>query len=129
MHEQETHSGGTMHDIFLKIINGEVPAKIRFQDALVTAFDDISPSAPIHILIVPNKQIAHVESVEPGDEAMLGHMFTAAKQIAKDLGLSEKGYRLIINNGSDGGQEINHLHMHLLGGEPIGPMRAKKQST
>jgi histidine triad (HIT) family protein len=110
--------------IFSKIIRKEVPAEILFQDELVTAFRDISPQAPTHILIVPNKLIPTAADVTADDEASLGRMFTVAQRLAKQEGL-EKGYRLIVNCKEHGGQEVYHLHMHLLGGKDLGPMLSK----
>ncbi len=115
-----------MPSIFSKIIAGEIPSDIVYKDDQVTAFKDIHPQAPVHILIVPNKEIATVDDVAPEDEAMLGHMFTVAKQIAREQGISERGYRLLVNCKDDGGQEVYHLHMHLLGGRKLGPMLAKR---
>jgi histidine triad (HIT) family protein len=112
--------------IFSKIIEGKAPADIVYQDEMVTGFKDIHPVAPVHILIVPNKEIATVNDVTVDDEAMLGHMFTAAKEVARQQGIAEKGYRLIINCRDDGGQEVYHLHMHLLGGRRLGPMLARR---
>lgn len=106
--------------IFSKIIRREIPSDIVFQDQLVTAFRDISPQAPVHILIIPNKLIATVNEVTPADEATLGHMLVVAAQLAKQEGIDEKGYRLVINCNEDGGQEVFHLHMHLLGGKKLG---------
>ncbi|ELP5730285.1 purine nucleoside phosphoramidase [Vibrio vulnificus] len=108
--------------IFSKIIRKEIPAQILFQDELVTAFRDINPRAPKHILIIPNKLIATVNDVEADDEAMMGRMFTVAKQLAKEEGIAEDGYRLIVNCNAHGGQEVYHIHMHLVGGKPLGPM-------
>src|SRR5215216_8124613 len=115
-----------MPTIFSKIIAGEIPAEIVHKDDLVTAFKDINPAAPVHILIVPNKEIATVDDVTPEDEAVLGHLFIVARQIARDLGISESGYRLLVNCKGDAGQEVLHLHMHLLGGRNLGPMLAKR---
>lgn len=115
-----------MPTIFGKIIAGEIPADIVYQDDTVTAFKDINPQAPIHVLIVPNHEIPTVDDVTSEDEAVLGHMFVVAKQIARDLGISESGYRLLVNCKDDGGQEVYHLHMHLLGGRNLGPMLAKR---
>lgn len=115
-----------MPTIFSKIVAGEIPAEIVYQDDRVTAFKDIHPIAPVHILIVPNKEIATVDDVTPDDEAVLGHMFVVARQVARDLGLGERGYRLLVNCKADGGQEVFHLHMHLLGGRNLGPMLAKR---
>ncbi|MBE2183103.1 MAG: histidine triad nucleotide-binding protein [Anaerolineae bacterium] len=114
-----------MTTIFSKIVKGEIPADIVYQDETVTAFKDINPIAPVHILIVPNKEIATVNDVTPDDEQMLGHLFIVAQKIAADLGIGGSGYRLLINCGSDGGQEVFHIHMHLLGGRKLGPMLAK----
>lgn len=113
-----------MGTIFSKIIAHEVPADIVFQDDRVTAFKDVNPVAPVHILIIPNKEIPTVDDVSPADEAVLGHMIVIAKQIARDIGISEDGYRLIINCKDHGGQAVYHLHMHLIGGRPLGPMLA-----
>ena len=114
-----------MPTIFSKIVAGEIPAEIVYQDERVTAFKDIHPLAPVHILIIPNKEIATVDDVSPEDEATLGHLFVVAKEVARQLGLAESGYRLIVNCKGDGGQEVFHLHMHLLGGKKLGPMLAK----
>ena len=107
--------------IFSKIIRKEIPADIVYQDELVTAFRDINPRAPTHILIIPNKVIPTVDDVVAEDEAVLGHLFTTAKKVAKQEGLT-KGYRLIINCKENGQQEVFHLHMHLLGGQSLGKM-------
>lgn len=116
-----------MASIFSKIIAGEIPSKQVYKDDLVTAFWDINPRRKVHILIVPNKEIATVNDVTPEDEQALGRMFTAAKTIAAELGIAESGYRLIVNVNNDGGQEVYHIHMHLLGGEPVGPMTTRKE--
>lgn len=115
-----------MSTIFSKIIAKEIPADIVYQDELVTAFKDISPQAPTHILIVPNKEIPTVNDVTPEDEQMLGHLFIVAKKVAEQLGIAASGYRLLVNCGSDGGQEVFHLHMHLVGGRKLGPMLMRK---
>ena len=115
-----------MASVFTRIINGELPARIVFQDDRVIAFHDIHPLAPVHILIVPVKEIPTVDDVTPEDEAVLGHMFVVARQVARELGIGESGYRLIVNCRHDGGQEVYHLHMHLLGGKRLGPMLAKR---
>lgn len=111
--------------IFSKIIRREVPATIVYQDELVTAFKDISPRAPTHILIIPNAVIPTVNDVEPEHEAALGRLFTVARKLAKEAGIDEKGYRLIINCNEHGGQEVYHLHMHLVGGKALGAMLAR----
>jgi histidine triad (HIT) family protein len=114
-----------MPSIFSKIIAKEIPSEIVYQDELVTAFRDINPQAPVHILIVPNKEIPTAADVSAEDEQTLGRLFTAARKIAEGEGISESGYRLIINCKEDGGQEVYHLHMHLMGGRRLGPMLAR----
>lgn len=111
--------------IFSKIIRKEIPANIVYQDELVTAFRDISPQAKTHILIIPNKVIPTVNDVTEQDEIMLGRLFSVAAKLAKEEGIAEDGYRLIVNCNKYGGQEVFHLHMHLVGGEPLGKMLAK----
>jgi histidine triad (HIT) family protein len=108
--------------IFSKIIRREIPADVVYQDELVTAFRDISPKAPTHVLIVPNVLIPTANDVTEAHEHALGRLFTAAAKIARDEGIDENGYRLIVNCNKHGGQEVYHIHMHLLGGEPLGPM-------
>lgn len=108
--------------IFSRIIRREIPAEIVYQDDLVTAFRDIRPLTPAHVLIVPNKLIPTVNDVTRDDEAALGRMFIAAAAIAAKEGIADDGYRLIVNCNGHGGQEVFHLHMHLLGGRPLGRM-------
>lgn len=110
--------------IFSKIVRREIPADIVYQDDLVTAFRDINPQAKTHILIIPNKLIPTVDDVSEEDEAALGRLFTVARKIAGQEGL-ENGYRLMVNCKEHGHQEVFHLHMHLFGGEPLGPMLCK----
>ena len=111
--------------IFSKIIRKEIPANILYQDELVTAFRDISPQAKTHILIIPNKLIPTVNDVTEQDEVVLGRFFTVAAKLAQQEGIAQDGYRLLVNCNKHGGQEVFHLHMHLLGGEPLGRMLAK----
>ncbi|KAA3655810.1 MAG: HIT domain-containing protein [Calditrichaeota bacterium] len=108
--------------IFSKILRKEIPADIVYEDDRVTAFRDINPKAPTHILIIPNYNIPTANDATEKDEAVLGHLVVVAGKIAKQEGIDEKGYRLIINCNRDGGQEVYHLHMHLLGGRPLGRM-------
>ncbi len=119
-----TIKGNVMSEetIFSKIIRQEIPAPLLYQDDLVTAFRDISPRVSSHILIVPNKVIPTINDVTDDDELTLGRMITVAKKLAKEEGIDESGYRLIINCNEDGGQEVFHIHMHLLGGQPLGRM-------
>jgi histidine triad (HIT) family protein len=110
--------GGKMADcIFCKIIAGEIPSTQVYNDDLVTAFRDINPAAPTHVLIIPNRHIASVNDLTSDDEPLMGYLFTVAKQIAAQEGIAESGYRLIVNTGPDGGQEVFHIHLHLLGGQ------------
>ena len=111
-----------MSTIFAKIIAREIPSDMVFQDNQVTAFRDINPQAPTHILIVPNREIPTANDVSDEDEQLLGHMFVVARQLAAAEGIDADGYRLIINCNEHGGQEVFHLHLHLLGGRPLGPM-------
>lgn len=111
-----------MPSIFSKIIAREIPATIVYEDELVIAFKDIRPLTPVHILIVPKKEIPTVNDVTPEDEAALGRLFTVAAKIAAENGIAESGYRLMINCNKDARQEVFHLHMHILGGRELGPM-------
>ncbi len=105
------------HCVFCKIIAGEIPSTQVYSDELVTAFRDIHPAAPVHVLIVPNQHIESINEITEAEEHTVGHLFYAARQIAAQEGIAESGYRLIINCGPDGGQEVLHLHLHLLGGQ------------
>ncbi len=108
--------------IFSKIIRREIPADILYQDELVTAFRDIQPKAPTHILIIPNHLIPTVNDVKASDEKALGRLMTVAAKLADEAGIAEDGYRLIMNCNKHGGQEVFHIHMHLLGGDFLGPL-------
>ena len=105
--------------LFEKIIAREIPADIVFEDQHCLAFRDISPKAPVHILVVPKRVIARVAESVPADSALLGHLLVTAGQIARAEGIAESGFRLVINNGPDGGESVPHLHVHLLGGRPM----------
>lgn len=105
--------------IFSKIIDRRIPAKIAHEDDLCLAFHDIAPQAPTHVLVIPKKPIASLAEVEDGDAAILGHLVVVATRLAAELGLAD-GYRLVVNCGRDGGQSVDHLHVHLLGGRPLG---------
>lgn len=112
--------------VFLKIVRGEIPADVVYRDELVTAFRDIQPQAPVHVLIVPNHVIPTAADVTEADAETLGRLFLAARTVAEQEGIAEDGYRLIVNCRAHGGQEVDHLHLHLLGGEPLGPMRSQR---
>jgi len=108
--------------IFCKIIAGDIPSDTVWEDENVIVFRDIAPKAPTHVLIVPKEHIVTFADFKEGEENILLSMSKAAREVAKAEGVLESGYRLIVNNGPDGGQEVLHLHMHLFGGRPIGPM-------
>jgi histidine triad (HIT) family protein len=105
--------------IFCKIIAGEIQSTGVYSDELVTAFRDIHPAAPTHVLIIPNRHIPSVNDLTEDDEQLMGHLFTIARKIAEKESIAESGYRLIINSGPDGGQEVFHIHLHLLGGQKM----------
>ncbi len=115
-----------MSTIFAKIVAKEIPADIVYEDELVLAFRDIAPQAPVHILIIPKQAIATANDVAEEDEAAMGRLFTAAAKIARAEGIAEDGYRLMVNCNKHGGQEVFHLHMHLLGGRSLGPILARQ---
>ena len=100
--------------IFSKIIRKEIPADIVYEDDLVLAFRDVQPQAPVHILVIPKQPIESIDQATPADAALLGHLLLTIKRVAAQEGL-EKGYRVVINTGEDGGQTVFHLHLHLLG--------------
>jgi histidine triad (HIT) family protein len=103
--------------IFCKIVAGELPSERLFQDDHVTAFRDINPAGPVHVLIVPNKHISGVNQIEDADAVLIGQLLTVARDLAVEEGVADSGYRLIINQGKDAGQIVNHLHLHLIGGQ------------
>jgi histidine triad (HIT) family protein len=105
--------------LFEKIIAREIPADIVYEDDLVLAFNDINPQAPTHVLVIPKKPIPRIAEAKPEDHQVLGHLLLKAREIAADLGLQENGFRLVINNGKDGGESVPHLHLHILGGRAM----------
>ncbi len=105
--------------LFCKIRDGEIPADIVFENDDVLAFSDINPEAPIHLLIIPRKHLATVNDIENADEKIMGKLFSAAKYIANEKGVSEEGYRLIVNCNAQAGQTVFHIHMHLLAGQEM----------
>lgn len=104
--------------IFKRIIDREIPAKIVYEDELCLAFHDVTPQAPTHVLVIPKKEIPSLAQADDGDAALLGHLLVTAKKVAVELGL-DNGYRTVINCGRDGGQSVDHLHVHLLGGRAL----------
>ena len=108
-----------MDCLFCKIAQGEIPATIVFENNELVAFRDIRPQAPTHLLLIPKKHIATINDTKEEDETLLGKMILTAKKLAKDEGLSDPGYRLVFNINSGGGQEVYHIHLHLLGGRQM----------
>jgi histidine triad (HIT) family protein len=108
-----------MTTVFQKILRRELPADIVYEDELCLAIKDIAPQAPFHILIIPKKPIVSLAHVGPEDTELLGHLLFVTSEIAESLGLKDRGYRTIINTGEDGGQTVDHLHIHLLGGRKL----------
>jgi histidine triad (HIT) family protein len=108
-----------MDCIFCQIASGKIPSDTVYQDQEIVAFRDINPKAPVHILIIPKKHIASLDQLSQSDTALVGRMVALASRLAKDEGVAEKGYRLAINCGKEGGQLVPHLHMHLLGGRQL----------
>jgi histidine triad (HIT) family protein len=106
-------------NIFEKIIARQIPADIVYEDDLVLAFRDVSPKAPVHVLLVPKKCIPRIADASPEDQNVLGHLLLKAPVVAEKLGLGKSGYRLVINNGPDAGESVPHLHCHILGGRPL----------
>jgi histidine triad (HIT) family protein len=105
--------------IFKRIIDREIPARIVYEDDLCLAFHDVKPEAPTHVLVIPKQEIPQIAAAGEADKTLLGHLLLAANKIAEQLGLSG-GYRLVINNGPDAGQSVDHLHVHILGGRHLG---------
>ncbi len=106
--------------LFQKIIAREIPAKIAHEDEHCIAIHDINPQAPVHVLVIPKKPIPRVGAATPTEQSLLGHLLLTAATIARNLGIDESGYRIVINNGRDGGETVPHLHVHLLGRRPLG---------
>ena len=109
-----------MDCLFCKIINGEIPSQKVYEDEYVYAFNDISPTAPVHILIVPKKHISTINDIEDNDAELIGRIYLAAKKIAKEKGIAEDGYRVVTNCNGMAGQTVFHIHYHLIGGRELG---------
>ncbi|MBF0439787.1 MAG: histidine triad nucleotide-binding protein [Magnetococcales bacterium] len=108
--------------IFCKIVAGAIPAKKIYEDDLVLAFHDIQPQAPVHALVIPKRHLVCLDDLGTEDRDMAGHLLERTAHVARELGVSQNGYRTLINTRQHGGQEVDHLHIHILGGKPIGPM-------
>ena len=106
--------------IFCKIVNKEIPSTIVYEDEDVLAFNDINPVTPVHILVIPKKHIESLAEIKEEDEELIGEIHTTIKKIANQVGILDKGFRVIVNCGEDGGQEVKHLHFHILGGKKLG---------
>ena len=105
--------------LFCKITHRQIPADIVYEDELVIGFKDITPQAPVHLLIIPKNHISTINDVKPDDKNLIGHMVLCAQQLAEENGLSEPGYRLVMNCNQHGGQTVFHIHLHLLGGQQL----------
>ncbi len=105
--------------VFDKIIRREIPADIVYEDEQVLAFRDINPAAPVHVLIIPKKSIPTINDLDEADEPLVGHLFTVAARLARELGCDQNGYRVVMNCNRDGGQSVYHIHLHLLGGRQM----------
>lgn len=108
--------------IFCKIVSGDIPANILYQDEQVLAFHDISPQAPVHVLVIPKRHLDSLDTLTETDRPIIGHLMERLVHVARLLNVHQSGYRTILNTGVHGGQEVPHLHAHILGGKPIGPM-------
>jgi len=111
-----------MDCLFCKIANHKIPAKIVYEDEELIAFDDIAPKAPVHILVIPKKHIDSVTDLKEEDAPLAGRLLIKAAEIAKNKGIVDSGFRIIFNTGKHSGQEVDHIHLHLLGGKPLGSM-------
>ena len=104
--------------IFCDIVEGKIPAKLIHEDHLAVAFHDVSPKAPVHVLVIPREHVSDLDAATPGQELLMGHLLLQAREVAAKAGLTD-GYRVVVNRGADGGQTVDHLHLHVLGGRPL----------
>lgn len=105
--------------LFCRIAAGEIPAQMVYEGDEIVAFRDINPQAPTHILVIPRRHIASVNDMQPGDAELVGGLYLVARELAREEGIAEKGYRLVMNTGPGAGQTVHHIHLHLLGGRPL----------
>lgn len=105
--------------LFCRIAHGSIPARLAHEDDHTLAFHDIEPRAPVHVLIIPRRHISAVNQLSDGDTEIMGRLFQVARSLARELGVADSGYRMVVNNGADAGQSVDHIHMHLLGGRPF----------
>lgn len=108
-----------MPTLFKRIIDREIPADILYEDDRCLAFRDVSPQAPSHVLVIPKKEIASIEALADEDAALVAHLWIVIRNLARELGIAESGYRVVVNCGAEGGQSVDHLHFHLLGGRAM----------
>ncbi len=106
--------------LFCRIVRGELPARVLFEDERVFAFEDVRPQAPVHFLVIPKEHVASLDDIPEGREGLLGEILLRARTIARDKGVSGKGYRIVLNTGPGAGQSVFHIHFHVLGGRPLG---------
>ncbi len=114
--------------IFCKIVKGEMPAEIVYQDEEVLAFKDINPEAPVHILVIPRLHFSALKELEDSHQELIGHIFMVIKKVAREQNVEESGYRVVLNCGPDSGQIVHHMHFHIIGGRPLGPGLANKKA-
>jgi len=105
--------------LFCRLSRGEIPAKIVIENDQVIAFHDIDPKAPVHVLVIPRKHIGSIAELDDGDGGLIGALFVAARDVARQLGIEQRGYRLVINAGREAGQSVDHVHLHVLGGRKL----------
>ncbi|MDP2344241.1 MAG: histidine triad nucleotide-binding protein [Deltaproteobacteria bacterium] len=108
-----------MTTIFARILKGEIPCSKVYEDNLVLAFDDVTPQAPVHVLIIPKTPLVNLNDVDASHEQLLGHLLTTARLVAEKKGIAAGGYRIVMNTGENGGQSVYHMHLHVLGGRPL----------
>ncbi|MEO5368875.1 MAG: histidine triad nucleotide-binding protein [Magnetococcus sp. DMHC-1] len=112
--------------VFCKIAQGEIPSRMVYEDDRVVAFHDINPQAPVHVLVIPRQHVTSLDSMTQHDRDMAGYLLERTAHVARELRLADSGYRVSINTGVHGGQEVFHIHLHILGGRPIGPLAARR---
>lgn len=105
--------------LFCNIVSGTIPAKVRYQDDQVLVFEDIHPQAPVHLLAIPKQHIGSLDKTEDGHAPLLGHLMATCAKVARDAGIAETGYRVVVNTGAEGGQTVFHIHLHMLGGRHL----------
>jgi histidine triad (HIT) family protein len=105
--------------LFCGIVEGKIPSRKAYEDERLVAFHDVNPQAPTHLLLVPRKHVTSLLDLDPGDEALVGGLVSRARDLAREMGIAERGFRLVFNCGDDAGYSVHHIHLHLLGGRPL----------